>query len=320
MARRPAPPIDGLCVVDKPAGWTSHDVVAKARGILGTRKVGHSGTLDPDATGVLVLGVGRATRLLRFLTDLGKSYVGEVVLGTTTSTLDGAGEITATFDMTGVTLEQVRAVAARFVGEIDQIPPMVSAIKVDGRRLHELAREGIEIERKARRVTIHRIAVDAIAVPAGSPAPSDRSPTFRIEVDCGSGTYIRSLAADIGEALGGGAHLRNLRRTAVGGFTERDARGLDALELRPMHDVLRDYPRVELDEAQTLALIQGRRVAFDWPPAATDAAAAHLPGDAPEVQVAGAYRPDGELIAAVEPVADGTAIKPIVVVAPPATA
>ena len=115
MARRPAPPIDGVCVVDKPTGWTSHDVVAKARGVLGTRKVGHSGTLDPDATGVLVLGVGRASRLLRFLTALGQSYVGEVVLGTTTSTLDAAGEITGTFDMAGIGLDEVRVVAARFV-------------------------------------------------------------------------------------------------------------------------------------------------------------------------------------------------------------
>ena len=128
--------MDGIVVLDKPAGWTSHDVVAKARGLLGTRKVGHSGTLDPDATGVLVLGVGRATRLLRFLTESTKAYVGEMVLGTSTSTLDASGTVTATYDMGEVTLEQVRAVALRFVGEIDQIPPMVSAVKVDGRRLH----------------------------------------------------------------------------------------------------------------------------------------------------------------------------------------
>src|SRR3954470_12722099 len=134
---------DGLVVVDKPAGWTSHDVVAKARGILQTRKIGHSGTLDPDATGVLLLGVGRVTRLLRFLTALPKRYTGEVVLGVETSTLDSAGDVIATHDMAGVTLDDVRAAAEAFVGDIEQVPPMVSAVKVGGRRLHELAREGV---------------------------------------------------------------------------------------------------------------------------------------------------------------------------------
>ena len=142
MARRgsgPAGP-DGVAVVDKPTGWTSHDVVAKSRGLLGTRKVGHSGTLDPDATGVLVLGVGRATRLLTFLSGLDKRYVGEVVLGTATSTLDAAGEVTGTWDMASVGLDEVRRAAVGLTGQIDQVPPMVSAKKVDGRRLHELAR------------------------------------------------------------------------------------------------------------------------------------------------------------------------------------
>jgi tRNA pseudouridine55 synthase len=136
---------DGVAVVDKPAGWTSHDVVAKSRGLLGTRKVGHAGTLDPDATGVLVLGVGKGTKLLRFLSPLGKTYIGEVVLGIETSTLDAAGEVTARYDMSGVALDQVQAVAGKFRGEIMQVPPMVSALKVGGRRLHELAREGIEV-------------------------------------------------------------------------------------------------------------------------------------------------------------------------------
>ncbi len=304
MGRRPAPAIDGLCVVDKPAGWTSHDVVAKARGILGTRKVGHSGTLDPDATGVLVLGVGRATRLLRFLTALGKSYVGEVVLGATTTTLDAAGEVTATFDMGEVTLDDVRRVAVRFVGDIEQIPPMVSAVKVDGRRLHELAREGIEIERKPRPVTIGRIDVE----------PTDEPHVFRLSVDCGSGTYIRTLAADIGEALGGGAHLRALRRTAVGGFTDADARPLDGLELLPMREVLRDYPRLDADSAGVAALLQGRRVALEQlamsPPQTRPDAATVTPPDA----VAAVYGPDGDLVGVVEP-AGPQAVKPVVVVA-----
>src|SRR4051794_33698609 len=200
---------DGLAVVDKPAGWTSHDVVAKARGGFGTKKVGHAGTLDPDATGVLLLGVGKTTRLLRFLLDLPKSYVGEIVLGAETTTLDDSGDVTATYDMSGVTLEQVRAAAARFVGDIEQIPPMVSAVKVDGRRLHELAREGKEVERAPRPVTVYRFDVDR----------TDDALVYRVEVDCSSGTYIRTLAADVGLALGGGAHLRRLRRTAVGPHT-----------------------------------------------------------------------------------------------------
>ena len=186
---------DGVAVVDKDAGWTSHDVVAKARGILGTRKVGHSGTLDPDATGVLVLGVGRGTRLLRFLQLLPKSYEAEITFGTETSTLDAAGEVVATHDMTGLDPDAVRRGAAALTGDIEQVPPMVSALKVGGRRLHELAREGIEVEREARPVHVSRFDVEPTSDPL----------VWRAVVDCSSGTYVRSLAADLGHALGGGA-------------------------------------------------------------------------------------------------------------------
>src|SRR5207249_12003566 len=147
QVRPPRPPVwrlmaDGLVVVDKPSGWTSHDVVARCRKIFGQKRVGHSGTLDPDATGVLLVGLGRVTRLLRYLTDLPKSYEGEVVLGAATSTLDSSGEVVAEWDMSSVALEEVRAAAAGFVGSIMQVPPMVSAVKVGGRRLHALARAG----------------------------------------------------------------------------------------------------------------------------------------------------------------------------------
>ena len=216
---------DGVVIVDKPAGWTSHDVVAKSRGVLGTRKVGHSGTLDPDATGVLVLGVGKATRLLRFLTELPKCYVGEIVLGVETATLDASGETTATHDMAGVADDAVRAAVAALTGPILQIPPMVSAVKIDGKRLHQLAREGKEIERPPRAVTVHRFAVERVAGERG---------VWRCEVDCSSGTYVRTLAADLGAALGGGAHLRSLRRTAVGGFTLDDAGTIEEPLLLPM--------------------------------------------------------------------------------------
>ncbi|MFT4990502.1 MAG: tRNA pseudouridine55 synthase, partial [Acidimicrobiales bacterium] len=144
----------GFVVVDKETEWTSHDVVAKARGVFNTRKIGHSGTLDPGATGVLVLGVGRGTRLLRFVTALEKTYVAEAVLGVETDSLDADGEVTVRHDMSGVTIDDVRRVATRFVGDIEQIPPMVSAIKIDGKRLHELAREGKTVERKPRPVTV----------------------------------------------------------------------------------------------------------------------------------------------------------------------
>lgn len=246
--------LDGLAIVDKAAGWTSHDVVAKSRGLLGTRKVGHSGTLDPDVTGVLLLGVGRVTKLLRFLTALGKHYSGTFTLGTETSTLDASGEVVATHEMTHVQLADVQAVVAeQFTGPIMQIPPMVSAVKVDGRRLHELAREGIEVERAARPVVIHDVAVSAVE---GEPL------TFHIDVHCSSGTYIRSLVADIGHALGGGAHLATLRRTAVGSFTVDQACQLAELSperlLTPAQAV-GDMPRVVVDAEQALAVSHGRR-------------------------------------------------------------
>ncbi len=250
-ARAPGP--DGLVVVDKPAGWTSHDVVAKSRGLLGTRKVGHSGTLDPDATGVLLLGIGRATRLLRFLSPLSKAYEGEVVFGTETSTLDAAGEVTATHDMGVLDLARVQAAARRFVGEIEQVPPMVSAVKVGGRRLHELARQGVEVEREARPVTIHHLEV--------SPGPVGDDHVFAIDVECSSGTYIRTLAADIGHALGGGAHLRNLRRTSVGPFTLADAVPLEQVApevVRPMVEVVRHLEAVTVSDELVEAVAVGK--------------------------------------------------------------
>lgn len=240
---------DGVVVIDKPAEWTSHDVVAKSRGVLGTRKIGHSGTLDPDATGVLVLGVGKATRLLRFLTELPKSYVGEIVLGVETSTLDAAGEITATHDMSTVTDDEVRAATLPLTGAIEQIPPMVSAVKIDGKRLHELAREGKEVDRPPRPVTVFRYEVEPIA---GEPG------VWRCEVDCSSGTYVRTLAADLGSALGGGAHLRALRRTAVGGFTLDDAGTIEAPALRPIADAVRHLSQVVADDRLAVEIGHGK--------------------------------------------------------------
>ena len=244
-------PTDGLVVVDKPAGWTSHDVVARCRRIFGQKRVGHAGTLDPGATGVLVVGLGRGTRLLRYVTDLPKSYAGEVVLGVATSTLDDAGEETGRWDMGAVGLDDVRAVAARLVGEIDQVPPMVSAVKVGGRRLHDLARAGLEVERAARRVVVHRFDVE----------PAGEAGAFRIAVDCSSGTYVRVLAADVGADLGGGAHLRALRRTAIGPFVLDDAVSLDDLgpgAVLPLAAAVRHLPTVTAAADVAAAVATGK--------------------------------------------------------------
>ena len=238
----------GVAIVDKEAGWTSHDVVARARKLLGTRRVGHSGTLDPDATGVLVLGVGRATRLLRFITTLPKSYTARIVLGTETSTLDASGEITVVHDMSLIGASDVRRAAAGLVGELQQIPPMVSAVRVGGRRLHEIAREGGEVDRAPRPVTVHHFEVAATADPA----------VYEASVSCSSGTYVRVLAADLGTALGGGAHLRDLRRVAVGSFTVDEAWPVDGLQLLPAAVGLRDLPGVIVDEGTAVDVGHGK--------------------------------------------------------------
>ena len=246
-ARRADSGVSGCVVVDKPPGCTSHDVVDRVRAALGTRKVGHAGTLDPDATGVLVLGVGKGTKLLQFVTGADKEYTGEIVFGVETSTLDDGGEVTATHDMT-IDPPDVAAAAAAFVGDTEQVPPMVSAVKVDGKRLHELAREGKEVERKPRPVTIHRFDV----------APTDDPLVYRADVRCSSGTYIRTLAADLGHALGGGAHLRNLRRTAVGAFTLDGACTVDDVELQPLAELLRGMPVLEVDDEVARRVASGQ--------------------------------------------------------------
>ena len=243
----------GFVVVDKQAGWTSHDVVARCRRLLGTRKVGHAGTLDPDATGVLIVGVGRATRLLRFATALPKTYIGEIVLGVTTSTLDASGEVTAHFDMGSVTLAEVREAARSLTGRIEQVPPMVSAVKVGGRRLHELAREGIEVARAPRGVEVFRFEV----------FETGESDCYRVLVECSSGTYVRVLAADLGARLGGGAHLRALRRVSIGSFTDVEALALDAVapeRVRPLEELVRDLPGAVANDELARALGHGRTV------------------------------------------------------------
>ena len=288
VSRRRPPTVHGLAIVDKPAGVTSHDVVGLLRRRLGERRIGHAGTLDPGATGVLVVGVGNVTRLLRFVGDGRKRYVGEVVLGVETDSLDADGAVVATYDMAGVTVDDARrAVAAHLIGDIEQVPPMVSAIQVGGRRLHELAREGIEVERAARPVTVDRFDVDA----------TDEPGVLAIDVTCSGGTYIRSLAADLGRLLGGGAHLRRLRRIAVGPYTIDEAAPPDVCALLDPLEAVRGMDVVAVDD-DTAALVATGRVL----PAPT--------GDGPWALV----DPTDRLLAVYEPFGDGQA-KPAVVLA-----
>jgi tRNA pseudouridine55 synthase len=246
-------------VIDKEAGWTSHDVVARCRRIFGQRRVGHAGTLDPDATGVLLVGLGRATRLMRFLTALPKTYTTDIVLGTATATLDASGEVTATYDMSHITPEMVAAAAAQLTGEIEQVPPIVSAVKVGGRRLHELARQGIEVERAHRTVTVSRF--DTAPAPAPDPDQDPRHPgVYRAEVVCSSGTYIRVLADDLGRLLGGGAHVANLRRTQIGSFGAADMHPLDAVtpdQVLTPAQAMRDLDAVTVPEDTAAAIRTG---------------------------------------------------------------
>jgi len=292
----------GLLVVDKPPGLTSHDVVAALRRALGVRRVGHAGTLDPAATGVLLVGVGRATRLLRFLQGTDKDYEGTLELGTTTTTLDAAGEVTATFDMAGVTDAEVERAAATLTGDLAQVPPMVSAVQIGGRRLHELAREGIEVDRAPRAVHVAAFTVSPLA--AGE---------YRFEVTCSSGTYVRSLVDDLGRALGGGAHLATLRRTRVGGFSLADAAGLDALcadraagvaSLRPMRAMVEHLGVVTVSDDDAASLVHGRRVETGARPAS-------------EGDVA-VCAEDGSLVCVAVRDVDGV-LRPEVVVSPGAT-
>jgi tRNA pseudouridine55 synthase len=282
---------DGLVIVDKPGGMTSHDVVAKVRRLAGTRKVGHAGTLDPMATGVLVVGVEKATRLLGYLTLTEKEYAATIRLGQTTSTDDAEGEITGRATAEGVTVEAIDQAVAGLTGEILQVPPAVSAIKVGGQRAYKLTRAGAAPELKARPVTVYQFTITGIqrVEEAGEMAGLlDLGATVR----CSSGTYIRALARDLGAALGTGGHLTRLRRTRVGGYRAEDARTLDQLaerfEVVPLAQAAAAaFPRRDLTEDEARRLAHGGRL---------DPAGATVPAkDGPTA----AFAPDGTLIALV---------------------
>jgi tRNA pseudouridine55 synthase len=248
----------GIVVVDKPAAMTSHDVVGRCRRIFSTRRVGHAGTLDPMATGVLVIGVERATKILGLLSATSKSYAATIRLGQTTSTEDAEGELLQTISAEHLTEEEIAVAVAGLRGDIEQVPSSVSAIKVGGRRAYQLIREGHVVELAARAVRIDRFEVMAARRDADGVVDLD------VEVDCSSGTYIRALARDLGDALGVGGHLTSLRRTRVGRFGLDEARTLDDLAEAPRLNWTLDeacrlmFPRRDLTPEEVDATGNGR--------------------------------------------------------------
>lgn len=249
--------MDGVLVIDKPAGMTSHDVVDRIRRTFETRKVGHAGTLDPDATGVLILGIGRATRFLAYSQTAPKRYEAVARFGITTSTQDASGEVIHEAEAT-ITEGDVRTALDGFRGEIEQIPPMVSAVKVGGERLYKKARRGEEVERAARKVTISALELRDFV-------PGER-PQATLDITCSGGTYVRTLVHDLGDALGCGAHLLTLRRTEAGGFTLDDAVPLDTLSsesLRPLADAVRQLPVRAPSDADAEHITHGRALVLD---------------------------------------------------------
>jgi tRNA pseudouridine55 synthase len=278
---------DGLVIVDKPGGMTSHDVVARIRRLAGTRRVGHAGTLDPMATGVLVVGVDKATRLLGYLTLTEKQYDATIRLGQSSSTDDAEGEIAGGAPAAGVSAETLASAVKGLTGEIQQVPPSVSAIKVDGQRAYRLTRAGAAPELKPRPVTVYEFTVTATR-PAGRLLDVDAT------VRCSSGTYIRALARDLGHTLGTGGHLTALRRTRVGGYGLETARTLEQLaerfEVMPLAQAAAAaFPRRDLSADEARRLAHGGRLPSDAAEATDAAEAAEHP--------TAAYAPDGTLVA-----------------------
>lgn len=297
-----SPPEPGIVVVDKSGGMTSHDVVGRCRRLFGTRKVGHAGTLDPMATGVLVVGIERATKILGLLTATDKSYAATIRLGQTTSTEDAEGDLLQAVPAGDVTETAIEAAVAALRGDLDQVPSAVSAIKVDGQRAYALAREGRPVDLPARRVRIDRFDVVAVRRATDVTGVTDVT-DVDVEVDCSSGTYVRALARDVGAALGVGGHLTALRRTRVGGFTLDHARTLEQLADAPRlaltldEACLASFPRRPLSDADAESARHGRALA-----------AAGLAG------TYAATAPSGEVIALLRD--DGARTKSVVVIRP----
>ena len=256
-------PAAGLVVIDKPAGWTSHSVVGRVRRLAGTRKVGHAGTLDPMATGVLIIGIGKATRLLGYLALADKAYSATIRLGISTVTDDAEGEVVTAVGTAGLKDSDIEAAMARLRGDILQVPSAVSAIKVDGVRSYARVRAGDQVDLPARPVQVERfISVASRASEVSGVGVLD----LDVEVECSTGTYIRALARDLGSALGVGGHLTALRRTRVGSFRVDEAQTFDAaeqgLQVLPLDRLVQDFfPALIMSEAQVSHIRHGRRLA-----------------------------------------------------------
>ncbi|PBB05907.1 MULTISPECIES: tRNA pseudouridine(55) synthase TruB [Salimicrobium] len=252
--------MDGIFPLWKPKGLTSHDCVVKVRKVAGTKKIGHTGTLDPEVEGVLPLCIGKATKLVPFLTDTEKTYEAVISLGTATETEDAWGEAIGTAEVPDISDDYIQKVLEDFQGHITQVPPMYSAVKVNGRRLYEYAREGMEVERPERQVTIHELHwMERVS-----------RESFRVKVVCSKGTYIRTLCVDIGKALGLPAHMKELTRTGTGEFTETDCVRLEDLDrdklnngLLPMKKAVPHLPEWEVTEEEASLIRNGQR--FDRP-------------------------------------------------------
>jgi tRNA pseudouridine55 synthase len=311
----------GVLVVDKPSGCTSHDVVHRIRRVFQTSKVGHSGTLDPAATGVLLVGVGKATRLLAFLQSLPKQYRARARFGVSTSTQDAEGEVVAEH-LCNFEAADLDAVAKRFIGQIEQVPPMVSAVKVDGEPLYKAARRGEVVERQPRTVRVYALEVEEFDA---------RQKVATIYVKCSSGTFVRTLASDIGDSLGCGAHLSALRRLSIGSFSESEAVPLAELEamaadrararLLTLREAMRDFPVRTVKDQEVESVAHGRELAHAEPPRRAGELAVlsmRRPGDRPAHEAGmtagipvGILDPGGRLIAVYRKSAKG--LKPAAV-------
>ena len=251
--------VSGIALIDKQQGFTSHDVVAKLRKLLGTKKIGHAGTLDPMATGLLLLGIGSGTKLMQFLSGLDKTYEATIRLGASTSTDDAEGELGQAQDASKVSKDELAREIFKLTGNIEQVPSSVSAIKVDGKRAYDLVRAGEEVVLKSRSVTVSRFEV------IGEPSVVGQYLDINVEVDCSSGTYIRALARDLGESLGVGGHLTALRRTRIGAFEVSNASGIsEEPTLVTNVEVLKMLmPEVAISPQQEIDLRHGKRLALE---------------------------------------------------------